>query len=225
VAFGHQYAQACGGQDPGVLIQRTGVGDAGDAGAQAGEFGREPSGVGGDVGEAELAAGPQHPGELGGRLGLVGEGAQRAFAQHRAEGTVGAGQLLGVCGGEAGLPGQPRGPGCFPGQGRADGGVVHALHSRVVGAGQEQGGGPPAAGDIEHAFPWGQGEGVGEAAGEPGAAGVVAVAQQQGDGIGGIRRGATRLHVLSARSLCHEIGVIRSAPVRPRFVPSWTRTG
>lgn len=57
MSLGAYGAQARGGQDLGVLLKRSGVGDTGDACAEPGELGWEPGGADGDVGDAEQAAG------------------------------------------------------------------------------------------------------------------------------------------------------------------------
>ena len=51
--------------------------------ASAGQLGGQPIAVGGDVGDADPPAGSQDPRHLRGRGRLVGEGAQRALADHR----------------------------------------------------------------------------------------------------------------------------------------------
>src|SRR5581483_1034228 len=85
----------------GGLVKRAGAGEAGDPGLERGERVGELVGAGGQVGEGQARARPEHARELarGGRL--VGEGAERALAEGAVDARAGERERLRVAAQEA----------------------------------------------------------------------------------------------------------------------------
>src|SRR6516165_2940514 len=182
-----------GGLDDGLHVNDwPGVGNTRDAAGETGEFGVETVGVDPDVGQAETSAGVQDACGFPGSAGLVGEGAEGAFADYSIEGVIVKGEAFGVADLEPDAVAHAGGSRARSGPCDLGGAEVDADDSCVPLGGEENGGGADPRGNIEHIFARLQGGEVGEPAGEFDSTRVVAVAEEQSDEIDAVNGGAAR---------------------------------